>query len=397
MEVVPAHLEHWMRDYYFSTEVDIGSSGVENFSFGELRRLFNITPDDLDRIVLRDSMTLGSPDLRTAIGNRWANGKAERVMATNGSSEANYLVMHSLLEPGDEVVVLDPSYQQLYSIAETIGCKLKHWRLRSENSFRPDLNEARNLIGSDTRMIVVNFPHNPTGASLRPAEQDELIELAAGAGVYLVWDAAFAELTYDSPVLTDPGERYDRSITFGTLSKAYGLPGLRVGWCLAAPEVLERLVRLRDYTTLALSPLVEHVATRAIENGDLLLQPRLAQARHNLELLLSWANRHSEFVSVSRPQGGVCVFMRLHNVDDVENFCRQLAREYSVLLVPGTSFGDLNHVRLGFGCSTTELTEALSRLSEHFHNYPKSHLDRVSTGSGSDLVGAQHAIFPHDS
>jgi capreomycidine synthase len=367
-----------MRAYYFSTEIDLSSSGVENFSFGELRQLLNITPDDLDRIVLHDSRTLGDPKLRMAIGNRWANGNAERVMATNGSSEANYLIMHSLLEPGDEVVVLDPSYQQLYSIAKSIGCKLKHWRLRFENSFRPDLSEARHLIGPQTRMIVVNFPHNPTGASLTPAERDELIEITASAGAYLVWDAAFAEITYDGTVLPDLGERYDRSITLGTLSKAYGLPGLRVGWCLAAPDVLERLVRLRDYTTLALSPLVEHVAARAIENADLLLKPRLAQARHNLQILLSWVNRHSEFVRMVRPQGGVCVFMRLHNVDDVEDFCRQLAREYSVLLIPGTSFGHSNHVRLGFGCSTTELTEALSRLSEHFHTYRNSNTSAVA-------------------
>ena len=369
MEVVPAHLEYWMRTYYFETEIDLGSSGVQNFSLGELRQLFNITTEDLDRIVLHDSRTLGDPELRKAIGNRWANGNAERVMATNGSSEANYLVMHSLLEPGDEVVVLDPFYQQLYSIAETIGCKLKRWRLRFEDNFRPDLSEARRLIGPQTRMIVVNFPHNPTGASLTPAALDELIELAAGSGAYLVWDAAFAEISYNSPVLTDPGERYDRSITLGTLSKAYGLPGLRVGWCLAAPDVLARLIRLRDYTTLHLSPLVELVATRAIENGDLLLKPRLAQARHNLELLSSWVDRHSEYVSLVRPQGGVCVFMRLHNVDDVEDFCRQFAHEYSVLLVPGTSFRDPNHVRLGFGCSTAELTEGLSRLSAHFHTY----------------------------
>ena len=373
MKVVPAHLEYWLRDYYFSTEIDLGCSGVENFSFGELRQFFNITPDDLDRIVLRDSRTLGDPELRTAIGNRWGNGKTERVMATNGSSEAIYLIMHSLLEPGDEVVVLDPAYQQLFSLAESIGCKLKHWQLRFENSFRPDLREARHLIGPQTRMIVVNFPHNPTGASLTPAEQDELIDLAAGTGAYLVWDAAFSELTYDGPVLPEPGERYDRTITLGTLSKAYGLPGLRVGWCLAAPDVLERLVCLRDYTTLALSPLIEHVATRAIENGDLLLQPRLAQARHNLELLLSWADRHREFVSIARPQGGVSVFMRVHGVADIEDFCRQLVDESSVLLVPGTSFGHPGYVRLGFGCSTRELTEGLSRLSEHLHKYHQLH------------------------
>src|SRR6185369_8973452 len=235
------------------TEIDLSSSGVQNFSFGELRKLFNITPDDLDRIVLHDSRTLGDPELRRAIANRWASGNPERVMATNGSSEANYLVMNSLLEP---------SYQQLYSIARTIGCKLKHWRLRFENSFRPDLSEARRVIGPQTRMIVVNFPHNPTGASLTPPERDELIELAASAGAYLVWDAAFTDITYDGAAFPDLCDQYDRAITLGTLSKAYGLPGLRVGWCLAAPDVLERLVRLRDYTTLHLSPLVEYVATR---------------------------------------------------------------------------------------------------------------------------------------
>src|ERR1043165_2219394 len=106
MEVVPAHLEYWMRAYYFDTELDLSSSGVQPFSIGELRQLFNIPPDDLDRIELHDSRTLGDPELRNAIGHRWANGNAERVMATNGSSEANYLVMHSLLKSGDEVVVL---------------------------------------------------------------------------------------------------------------------------------------------------------------------------------------------------------------------------------------------------------------------------------------------------
>lgn len=369
MEVVPAHLEYWLRDYYFTTEIDISCSGVENFSFGEIRQLFDITTDELDRIVLHDSRTLGAPELRAAIANRWGNGNYERVMATNGSSEAMYLIMRSLLDPGDEVVVLDPAYQQLFSLAESIGGKLKHWRLRFENSFRPDLSEARHLIGPQTRMIVVNFPHNPTGTSITPAEQNELIELAANAGAYLVWDAAFAELTYDAPPLPDPGERYDRSITLGTLSKGYGLPGLRVGWCLAAPGVLERFVRLRDYTSLALSPLVEHVATRVIENADRLLQPRLAQARHNLELLVSWADRHGDYVSMVRPQGGVTVFMRLHGVADVEDFCRRLVDEYSVLLVPGTSFFRPEYVRLGFGCSTADLTTALSRLSKHLHTY----------------------------
>lgn len=119
-------------------------------------------------------------------------------------------------------------------------------------------------------MVVVNLPHNPTGATVTPDQQRELIDLCARAGAYLVWDMAFSDLTYDGPPLPDPGLFYERAVSMGTLSKAYGLPGLRLGWCLAPPEVLERFIRIRDYLTLHLSPLVEMIAERAIRGGDLL-------------------------------------------------------------------------------------------------------------------------------
>ncbi len=371
MDIAPAHLEYWLRDYYFDTEIDLGCSGVENFSFGELRELVGLTADDLDRVTFRDSRTMGDPDLRRAIAARWGDGDAERVMATNGSSEAIYLIMRALLAPGDEVVVLDPAYQPLYSIAEAVGCRLKRWRLRFENGFKPDLGEARELIDRRTRMIIVNFPHNPTGASLTEAGQDELVELAADAGAYLVWDAALAEITYERPPLPNPDRRYDRAVSLGTLSKAYGLPGLRAGWCTAAPDVMARLVRLRDYTTLHLSPLVELVATRAVERADALLDLRLAQARRNLELVTRWAESHRDVIDFVRPQGGVCIFPALNGVGDVEDFCRQLADRHGVLLVPGTSFGRPRHVRLGFGCATSDLRNGLPRLSELLSAYPR--------------------------
>jgi capreomycidine synthase len=370
MEIAPAHLEYWLRQYYFDTEIDLGCSGVENFSFRELRELVGISEDDLDRVTFRDSRTTGDPDLRRAIARRWGDGDAERVMATNGSSEAIYLIMHALLKSGDEVIVLNPAYQPLFSIAEAIGCRLKRWRLRFEDQYRPDLNEARKLISSRTRMIVVNFPHNPTGASLTKQEQDELIAIAADAGAYLVWDAAFAEITYDRPPLPNPDRGYAGAITLGTLSKAYGLPGLRVGWCITTPEVIAQLVHWRDYTTLSCSPLVELIATRAVERADVLLNIRLAQARRNLEIVTQWAEAHRDVIDFVRPQGGLCLFPRLLGIGDIEDFCRQLADQYGVLLVPGTSFDRPQHVRLGFGCSTSDLQKSLSRLSELLQAYP---------------------------
>ena len=363
-EIAPALLEGWMRDYYFSTEIDIGSSGVENFSLTELYQLTNLTQEELNNVVFHDSSSLGSLQLRQAIASRWSNGDPEQVMVTHGSSEANFLIMNGLLNAGDEVVVLDPCYQQLFSIAESIGCQLKRWQFRCENNFAPDIEEAKKLITPRTRMVIVNFPHNPTGASLSQQEQNELIKAVAEVGAYLVWDAAFADIVYDGIPLPNPNLHYDRSISMGTFSKCYGLPGLRFGWCLASKEVLERFVHLRDYVTLHLSPMIELIAQRVVEKADNLLSIRLQQARTNLDILSKWVEEHQEFVKWSRPQGGVCTFLGLRSISDSEAFCHHLANVYKVLLVPGTCFNHPNHVRFGFGGATSDLKEGLSRLSK---------------------------------
>jgi len=362
MGIAPALLEEWMRDYYFETEIDIGSSGVESYSLGEIRELLGITYAELDGIVFNDGQTLGGFGLRKAVAERYGDGDPERVIATHGSSEAIFLIMTALLRPGDEIVVLDPCYQQLFAIAEAIGCRVKAWPLRFANRFAPDLEEAKRLINPRTRMVVVNFPHNPTGASLSPEEQKELVEAAASVNAYLVWDAAFAELTYNGPPLPEPVQ-FEHAISIGTLSKAFGLPGLRVGWCLASPSVLARFVTLRDYTNLHLSPLVELIAQRAIEHSQVLVDKRLQQARVNLDILSAWCDEHGDLVEWVPPRGGVCSFLRLRRVKDVEAFCRRLARTYGVLLVPGICFKHPSHVRLGFGGGTTRVNEGLSRLS----------------------------------
>ncbi|HSF40405.1 MAG TPA: capreomycidine synthase [Thermoanaerobaculia bacterium] len=366
----PALLEDWMRDYYFETRIDIGSSGVEDYSMAELRRLLGISLEDLDRVVFHDSRTLGGPALRQAVAERWGGGAVERAIVTHGATEANFLVMTALLERGDEVVILDPLYQQLYSIAESLGCLLHRWPLRFEHGFVPDLDDARRLIGPRTRMVVVNFPHNPTGATLTLPEQRELIEICSRAGAYLVWDMAFGDLTYEEPPLPDPGLFYERAVSMGTLSKAYGLPGLRVGWCLAAPEVLERFIRIRDYLTLHLSPLVELIAQRAIENGDLLLEPRRRQGHRNREVVKGWIEGQGGRVEWVPPAGGVCAFPRLDGISDVVAFCRRLAQVEKVLLVPGECFGSPQNVRLGFGGSTGDLEEGLRRLSRALAGEP---------------------------
>ncbi len=363
MEIAPALLEDWLRDYYFNTSIDLGCSGVENFSFGELRELFNLTEADLDRVVFRDSRSLGAPELRNVIARRWGSGDKNSVMVTHGSSEAMYLIMHALLRVGDEVIVLAPAYQSLFSIADAIGCQLKQWRLHFDRQFAPDMDEAENLIGPRTRMVIVNFPHNPTGASLSVEQQEQLISMVEKVGAYLFWDGAFSDLVYEGAPLPNPALRYERAVSCGTLSKAYGLPGLRVGWCFASPEVLDRCVRLRDYITLSMSPLVELIARMAIEKADSILEKRLLQARGNLELLAAWINQHRDYVDWAQPKGGVSAFIHFRGAINIEEFCHHLAQNYSLLLVPGTCFDHPSFVRLGFGGATPEFRTGLSLLS----------------------------------
>ncbi len=367
-------LESWMRRYYFDTDIDIGSSGVQSFSLSDLRELLGLTQAETDAIVFDDSQTLGDPLLRDAIARRWGNGNAECVMATHGSNEAIYLILNALLKAGDEVVVLDPIYPQFFAIAESLGCSLKPWLLTSEQNFEADIGELKRLISPRTRMVIVNFPHNPTGTTLSLKQLQELIGAVAEGGAYLVWDGAFAELTYDSDPLPDPALSYQRAVSIGTLSKAYGLPGLRIGWCLAPTEVLDRCARLRDYINLHLSPLVELIARRAIENADMLRGIRLRQARVNLGMLAEWAEEHRELVKWVRPRGGVSSFVGLRGVSDVEGFCHDLARVHRVLLVPGRCFNYPSHVRLGFGGATAELKEGLARLSAQLKAYAENSL-----------------------
>jgi capreomycidine synthase len=357
-------LEEWMRRYYFDVEIDIGSSGVQNFSMSDLRALLGFSYQDLDRIILRDSQSSGGEGVRRVLADCWLGGRMDRVLVTHGSSEALYLCMASLLSVGDEVVVLDPCYPQHRSLAEALGCNVRFWPLRYERGFRPDLEEARDVIGPETRMVVVNFPNNPTGAILSPEEQEDLLLMVESVGAYLVWDGAFSALTYDDPVPPELSLRSDRVLSIGTLSKAYGLPGLRVGWCFGAPQLLQRLVEARDHLTLHLSPLVEFVAEQAVAKGDLILGPRLAQARRNRALVADWVDQLGGFVEWVVPKGGVCAFIRLPTVDDVDAFCHRLAQEHSVFLIPGSCFRHPQHARLGFGDSTATLELGLSRLAE---------------------------------
>ncbi len=365
MELPLARLEDWMRHYYHAVDHDIGSSGVRDLTVAELCDLAGFDLAELKALPFHDSEPLGGWSLRTALAERWTGGDPERVMVTHGSSEAIWLAMQTLVRPGDDVVVVDPAYQQLYDIAGAMGCRLRRWDLSDGDGFAPDTARLRELVAARRpRMIVVNFPHNPTGVSVSREQQDELIAIAADCGAWLVWDNAFGEITYDADPLPLPHDRYERSLSFGTFSKSYGLAGIRTGWCLAPPELLAEMAYLRDYIALYVSPVLEFFAERAVRSADRIVGMQREHARANRDLLLAWARERPDRVRLTPPAGGVSALVRLPGVPDVTAACRRLAEEFGTLLIPGECFGEAyrGHARLGFGGTTAELAAGLANL-----------------------------------
>jgi capreomycidine synthase len=363
MDIAVARLEAWMRDYYHNVDHDIGSSGVRDLTMAEFGQLCGFDLAELGPMVFHDSESYGGSRLRAALAERWSEGDVDRIMVTHGSSEAIYLAMHLAVGPGDEVIVVDPAYQQLYDIADWRGSRITRWSLLGGDGFGADLEVLRRLAASRPRMIVVNFPHNPTGVSITPGQQKELVAIAAEAGAWLVWDHAFGELTYTAEPLPVP-TWYDRCIAFGTFSKSYGLAGLRVGWCLAPPELLARMALLRDYIALYVSPVLEFFAEQAVRNADRIVALQREHAQGNLTLLREWADGLPDVVRFTPPDGGVTAFVELLDQSDVVGSCRRLAEQHRVLLVPGACFGTAyrDYARLGFGGTTAELTSGLSIL-----------------------------------
>jgi capreomycidine synthase len=374
-DIEPALLEDWFRTRYFDARIDISSSGMQNYSLGRLRAMLGIDVADLDRLPFRDSPSLGCEPLRAAIAARYAPTRPERVMVTHGSTEGIFLALSAVVRPGDEVVVLSPVYQSLSSVAAALGARLRVWRLSGEQDFEPDLAHLAALITPKTRAVVVNFPHNPTGAMPDLDGYHRLLAMVEQAGCYLFWDAAFGELVYERSPLPDPAGFLDRCVSFGTMSKAFGLPGLRIGWCVAPPDVLAAMVRLRDYVTISTSPLNELLATRVMERVDTVVGPLREQARFNRLLLTSWAAEHAGLVRLPLPHGGVSAFPAFPGVDDTVALCDKLLDEHGVLLVPGVCFGHPDRVRLGFGGPTQDLQDGLAAVAKAVAELSRPALD----------------------
>ena len=359
-----------MTKYELNVNWDIAESGISPMS---LREIVDLLPPaeretELDRLLdlrLGYSAACGSEELRSLLAATYENTSLDEILVTTGAIEANFLLLNELLSAGDRVVAVNPAYQQLHSVAKAIGCDVALWTLRDDGEFRFDLDDLRALATPGTRMIVVNTPHNPTGAMLSEQELREIYALAEELGAWVLSDEAYRWLDLPGcPPLAPPMRNLGpRAISTGTFSKPFGLPGLRTGWIAAPEDVIRRCWGLRDYISLSPGKLNDALAVLAFRHRDQIVERTRQIVGENLPFAASWFAENADLVSWTPPRGGILALMKYQLDLPSLELANCLAEDYSVMLAPGSAFGYEGYLRIGVGNAPAIFVEGLSQTA----------------------------------
>jgi aspartate/methionine/tyrosine aminotransferase len=363
-------LERWMTTWETKTPYDIAESGIFPMT---LQDLLDLEPASergraLARLLelrLGYSEAPGTLELRSEIAATYRDTGPEEVLVTTGAIEANFLLFNALLEPGDHVVAVFPAYQQLYSVPRAIGCDVSLWKLRPEDHFRYDLGELERLVTSKTRLIVINTPHNPTGSMLSEGDLRRIDSLASSVGARVLSDEAYRwlDLPGGEPLAPPMRNLGGTGISVGTVSKPFGLPGLRIGWFAGPADLVARCWGTRDYVSLSPGKLNDALAVLALKHRSQIVERTRTIVRRNLETAREWFAEHSETVSWTEPRGGLLGLMGYSlDIPSLE-LSNLLAEKYGVMLAPGSAFGIENHLRLGIGQEPGIFSEGLRRTA----------------------------------
>ena len=345
-------LERYFSRYEFSVRHLLSSSDCESLPMAELVDWADEECLELWRTLrLGYTESPGLPLLRGEIAGMYEGVAADDVLEVV-PEEGIFLAMTALLEPGDHVIVTWPGYQSLYSLAQAMGCEVTFWRPDEAQGWRYDPADVRRALRPTTRLIVANFPHNPTGYLPPRADYEELLAVAAEAGVHLFSDEMYRWLEQDAAErLPSAAERYERAVTLCGLSKTFALPGLRVGWLVSRDAAaLARIAAAKDFTTICGSAPSEVLALMALRNAPRLIARSVAIPGANLALLDTFFADHEELFGWVRPRAGSIGLARLRAAEGSRAFCERLVQQAGVFLAPSWVFGyGDEHVRFGFG------------------------------------------------
>ena len=362
MKIAPFRIERYYAVHEFTAPYMLSSSDAESVVVSDLLAFEPDAADRLHALHLGYTESPGAPGLREAAAAIYDTTEADDVVVVSAAEEGIFLVCHALLEPGDHVVVETPCYESALQVPRSAGADVTAWRRSAADGWAHDVEALARALRPDTRLVYVNSPHNPTGTQMRREVLDRVVELCAERSAWLLCDEVYRELEHDAAGRLPAGcDLYERALSLGSVSKTYGLPGLRLGWLASRDrEALARVVDLKHYTTICASAPSELLCTVALRNRGRLAERNRRIVLTNLPLLDAFLGRQAERFSWTRPTASPIGFVRVHGTDDATGFCEDVVRDTGVLLLPGSVYDEPGHVRVGYG--RANMPAVLARL-----------------------------------
>ena len=345
-------------------DYNLSESGVHPLTLKELLSAEEL--QQLTEVELGYTQTNGTPPLRQQIARLYPGLDPEDIMVTAGSSEANFLLMWSLIEPGDKVVFELPNYLQMWGLTRAFGARVEPLWLKEELGWQPDPAEIDRVITPGTKLVILTNPNNPTGSILKPGIRQQIIERVKEVGAWLIADEVYRGAERNGEETPSFYGQIEKVAVVGGLSKAYGLPGLRLGWLAGPAELVQKVWTYHDYTTISVSALTDHLATRVLEpTRRLQLLKRTRNIiKTNLPILEKWLQSFDGLFNYQPPQAGAILFTAYKYKINSTQLVEKLLKEKNVLLVPGDHFELDHHLRLGYGSPPDYLQTALDRITE---------------------------------
>ena len=373
MFIEPFKVEIWMNEWETRCTYNLAETCVASITIEELLALSGRGEGDLSELL---SMKLtygdieGSDRLRTAISKLYANTSIADITITHGTIAANMLVHKGLVERGDHVVSIVPTYQQHYSIPRSIEADVATLSLEASDGFLPSLDRLRSMVTPETKLIAFTNPNNPTGALIERPMLEAIAEIADSVGAFLLCDEVYRGTgQVGDGMVPSIVDIYDKGISTAGMSKVFSLAGLRVGWVVAPKELTEKIMIHRDYDTISVGMINDHFAAMALENADKVLARSQTITRENLAILDNWVNCESR-VDWVKPRAGTTAMLKLDIPMSSREFCIDLLKKTGVMLTPGDAFDMEGYVRIGYANEREILEAGLSEISA----YLKTHL-----------------------
>ncbi|MGB2664744.1 MAG: aminotransferase class I/II-fold pyridoxal phosphate-dependent enzyme [Candidatus Acidiferrum sp.] len=369
MQITPFRIEEYMGKYEFSAKYLLSSSDAESQSIGELLALESGAHEAFLKHWCGYTESPGAPWLREVLARIYQQIHADHLVVVSAAEEAIFLFYHALLNSNDHAIVETPCYESALTVPKSTGAAVTEWRRKPENGWAHDVEALERQIRPNTRAIYINTPHNPTGLLMQPRVFRRVLELAAHHGIYVFCDEVYRELEHD-PATRLPAacDFYERALSLGSVSKTYGLPGLRLGWLACRDGAfLQKLISLKHYTTICSSAPSEFLTALAFRHRQKFMQRNLQIVLRNLRLLSAFFTRHTDLFEWTAPNASTIGFARFKPDEDVQAFCEKLVRRAGVLLLPGSVYDEPRHIRFGYG--RKNMPEALAELETWLTTY----------------------------